>query len=232
MKCGEEQPSCNQCVRTGRTCDGYQPSTKNSDSVVVRRSMNMIDPSRGHRLAPGLDTVISGNAREKRSFHFFAQSLRQDLSDALRLSALDRLILQLSYSNAAIKASVVALGSIGERRCINNVMTWENEQANQCHMLAIHEYGKAVTHLKEQLQEDSVHLELQTLVTCFLLAIFDFLQGDEVGSMVHLRSGLNILIRARDPELSLSSRMHQDMCKSIASDRMWYFDSIDSLFNV
>ena len=134
-----------------------------------------------------------GSDRERRGFEYFYHQIGKDLLDALRLDALRQVILQLSHSDLSIKEAVVALGSIGERLQINGILTRDNQEANACHEFAIEEYCKSLKHLRQQLQHDPSRTHVQTLVACLLFTVFEFLQGSEMGSLTHLRSGLNIL---------------------------------------
>ena len=197
VKCDEERPSCNKCRSTGRICDGYE----------TKRGTSGHSQDNGARLFP-VDTTISGLSsipspiisivgtdRERRSFAFFCYQVGQQLSTALNITKTHQLILQASHCDETVRSAVIALGSMGERLSINNLLTPENEHANACHEFAILQYYKALKHLRERISSDSegsVHL---AILLCFLFAVFEFLQGNDTASLIHLRSGLNILWR-------------------------------------
>ena len=104
-----------------------------------------------------------------------------------------QLILQISHCDEAVRSAVIALGSIGERLSINNFLTLENEKANACHKFAHFQYYKALKKLRERISNDFGASANLAIILCFLFTIFEFLQGNDAGSLIHLRSGLNIL---------------------------------------
>ena len=143
--------------------------------------------------------AIAGTDRERRAFEYFRWETGQDIGHALNLDLVHRLILQASHSNAAVRSAVIALGSLGERLQINSVLTLENDEANRYHEFAQVQYYNAVKHLRDQIINDPYRSESLAIISCFLFTLFDFLQGNEAASMVHLRSGLNMLRQQDGP---------------------------------
>lgn len=179
-------------------CDGYLPEKPRISAAIFHKkaqtSSTELIP-----IAPTPSVGITGTNRERRGFAYFCWETGQDIGQALKLDLAYRLILQTSHSNPAVRCAVVALGSIGERLHINNVLTLENKQANSCHEFAQVQYCKALKHLREQIINDPRHSEDLAIILCFLFILFDFLQGNDTASMVHLRSGLNMLRRQDGP---------------------------------
>ena len=106
-----------------------------------------------------------------------------------------QIILQASHCDEAVRSAVITLGSIGERLSINNLLTLENEQANACHDFACLQYYKALKRLRERISNDCEGSTNLAIILCFLFTVFEFLQGNDTASLIHLRSGLNILQR-------------------------------------
>ena len=106
-----------------------------------------------------------------------------------------QLVLQASHCDEAIRSAVIALGSMGERLSINNILTLDNEQANACHDFAHAQYCIALKRLRERISNDSEGTTNLAIILCFLFTVFEFLQGNDAGSLIHLRSGLNIIKR-------------------------------------
>lgn len=146
-------------------------------------------------LTPGPRISIAGTDQERRSFAFFCSQTGQQLSIALNIPQTQKLILQASHFEESARYAVIALGSIGERLLINNVLTMENEEANACHEFAQLQYYKALKHLRERISHDSEGSASLATILCFLFTVFEYLQGNDAGSMIHLRSGLNLLRR-------------------------------------
>ena len=113
----------------------------------------------------------------------------------MNITKTHQLILQASHRDETVRSAVIALGSMGERLSINNLLTLENEQANACHEFATLQYYKALKRLRERISSDSEGSANLAILLCFLFAIFEFLQGNDTATLIHLRSGLNILRR-------------------------------------
>lgn len=213
IKCDETRPACVKCTGTGRTCDGY---TVKHDATP--------DPPTGPQLAPvstqsipnALSVGIGGSHAERRGFHFFQSYVWPQLSTALNSVFWERLILQTSHADSAIRHAAIAFGSLGERLLINNVMTFDNEDANRLHNFACLQYSKAIKELCEQIssgQERSIKL---TLITCFIFICFEFLQGNESAAITHLKSGLEIL--RRSDFLGIQLNQIHSMCSMESED--------------
>lgn len=140
-----------------------------------------------------LDLLRLETDQEHRAFHFFRSKTAPELASALQTTFWDSLILQVSHHDSTVRHAVVALGSLGERLQINNVLTLDNEEANKRHRFACTQYEKALQELRRQLSDNGEHSVEITLISCFLFICFEFLQGNDVGVLAHLRSGLNIV---------------------------------------
>lgn len=84
---------------------------------------------------------------------------------------------------------------MGHRLRINRLLTSDNRQANTLQNFAQRHYCQALQHLRAQMCNDPTRTIDLAIISCFLFTIFEFLQGNETGALVHLRSGLNILRR-------------------------------------
>lgn len=178
-------------------CDGYETNQRASKLPEYNSAhLFPVDATiRALSIIPGPSISITGTKQERRSFAFFCYQTGQQLATALNITQTHQLILQASHCDEAVRSAVIALGSIGERLSINNLLTLENEQANACHGFARMQYYKALKRLRERISNDSEGSVNLAIILCFLFTIFEFLQGNDAGSLIHLRSGLNILRR-------------------------------------
>lgn len=104
-------------------------------------------------------------------------------------------ILQASQTDDAIRSAVIAIGSMGQRLRVNNVLTFDDEEANAHQEFARVYYCKALKSLQTQMRDDPTRIVNLAIISCFLFTIFEFLQGNDTGALVHLQSGLKILRR-------------------------------------
>ena len=187
MKCDEEKPACLNCRSTGRTCDGYAVEEQKSTGLVPLASSIVKNPS--------LWTLTDF---ERRGLEYFHHAVGLQLTKSLNLTASYQLILQTTHSHDTIRHATVALGLLGERLMRNQMLTFGHLEREPSYEYAQLQYTKALQQLRGTLgktQEPPVEL---ILLSCFLFTIFEFFQGNDVASMTHLRSGLNILRRYFD----------------------------------
>ena len=192
VKCDEGKPSCAQCTKTGRVCDGYE---KTFSTKVTQPKAAMYRPP--YPTVPNLQILaprLSGSGDEARSFEFFHRVLGPLMFDAFsNLAAVNQLTMQLSHSDSVVKHAVVALGSIGEQLMKDRSLSLRKSDHDKGLHFAQVQNVKAIQQLRKQLscgEQQSIEL---TLLCCFLFIIFDFFYGDDVSSHAHLKAGLKIL---------------------------------------
>ncbi|MCJ1389689.1 hypothetical protein MMC18_002546 [Xylographa bjoerkii] len=214
VKCDEQKPNCLRCSSTGRTCDGYGVEVSAQSTLV--EDFQVI--SLGHSACFNSPSVsIPGNEKERRSFDFFRFQTLQELEIALNTPAWNRLILQASHSSPVIRNAAIALGSLGERFYINEVLTRDNAAANSCHVYARLQYQKALQGLRDYLYYNKGEYTVGlTLISCFMFVVFEFMQGNEAAALTHLRSGLKIL-RSFQPKSNEVTLARNGLCVSHSS---------------
>ena len=127
----------------------------------------------------------------------------------MNLDLAHKFILQSSHSNTAVRSAIIALGSLAEQLQLNSNLPFGKQQVNECHGFAQAQYCQALKQLRAQIANDPRRSESQAIISCFLFTLFEFLQGNDTVSMVHIRSGLN-MIRHQDgpPDLLRQELLH------------------------
>ncbi|KAL6719737.1 hypothetical protein ACLMJK_001658 [Lecanora helva] len=154
-------------------------------------------PSHRDWISRQLGSVVTGTVRERQSFEYFHRHIGHELSSALRIDPAYGFILQASQSDDVVKSAVIAIGSMGQRLRINQLLTSDNQQANALQEFAQVQYCKALNQLQARMGNDPEQSTELAIIACFLFTILEFLQGNEVDALVHLRSGLSILRREK-----------------------------------
>ena len=192
VKCDEKKPECLKCTGTGRKCDGYATKPANLPSGT---SEHDVRPARGNssRLCIVRPSEWNGTLDELRSFDYFRKQTSEDLAYSLNTS-LDQLVLQNSHFNDAIKHSAIAVGSLGILIRTNSTTASPNGVVDNCwYTFARLQYSKAIQMLhKTLLRTDEGAIDF-TLICCFLLVVFAFLQGNDGAAKTHLASGIKII---------------------------------------
>ena len=191
VKCDEEKPSCLQCRKTGRTCDGYEHTVSAAKVHSKSHPGTLASPpiSSLYRIS----TRLPANEDELRSFDFFQSSMGPYVFDSFNLNVIDKVIMQLSVSDDTIKHALIALGSLGEQFAKHGSQSPKVlDDEKRLHFARLQNFT-AIQRLRKKLSHNE-HLSIElALICCFLFVIFDFLLGDDVSSYAHLKAGLNIL---------------------------------------
>ena len=193
IKCDEEKPACLKCRSTGRVCDGYLANQKPrvSPSMPEKQGQALTNAMVSPFSNPYVGFV--GTDQERRGFEYFHWETAQNIGGALNLDCVHRLILQAGQSNPAVRSAVIALGTITEQLQVNSVLAFDKPQSNSYQEFPQAQYRQALRQLREQLTREPHRAEKMAMISCFLFTLFEFLQGNDTASIVHLRSGLNIL---------------------------------------
>ena len=194
VKCDEGKPCCLKCRSTGRICDGY--AREGQKSLIARsrsRTPPYQSPYQSLSIATEIDTGYFGTELERRSFDFFHHQIGQNLSEALQLNVVHQLILQLSHSNGVVKHAVIAVGSLGGRLRRDGTIGPIPKRAESDEDFHQLQYGKAIQKLRSYLYDSKDRSTELVLISCFLFAVFEFLQGSDATSAAHLRAGFKIL---------------------------------------
>lgn len=204
IKCDEAKPACLRCTSTGRSCDGYSaPKGPPADSRNEKQLVHVATSPVTHYL----NSTFFESDQEYRAFDYFRSQTAPELALAMKSNFWQSLVLQLSHYDPAIRHAVVAFGFLSERLHINGVLTSDNKEANQRHAFACLYYYRAIKELRKRLDGEAEKSVEFTLISCFLFICFEFLQGNDVGVLAHLRSGLKIF-RSAQHELKLEKVGH------------------------
>lgn len=183
VKCDEAKPSCQRCIKTGRTCDGY---------VITRERK----PSHPSQRRPVLSRApSSGNvsprcrARSKQSMQIFREVYAPILASHGTAGFWNSVVLQACFANEGIKHLVIASVNIDYAQVANSQST---------NVAFLTYYGKALRALRSTSQDAMV-----ATIACILLALCDELQNRPGSAQSHIQAGIRILSAQDEPFLHL-----------------------------
>ena len=133
-----------------------------------------------------LNLAVTGTTQERQCFEYFCLQIRQELSTALQSEPTYQFVLQACHTDYAVKAAVIAIGSMGQRLRINQVLTSNNQEANAFQRFAQVQYCKAIELLRARIVNEAQPRVELALISCYLFVILGFLQGNEADSLIHL----------------------------------------------
>jgi hypothetical protein len=191
VKCDEQKPSCLRCSSTGRKCDGYLKE------LLGKPTDELQTPNLMQRLS----TYIPGTTQEKRGFSYFISRTSPELNGFYTTGFWEKLILQASYNEPALRHAVIAIGSLHEdfaQKSLSQASETPSETPSEGISFALNQYTKALGHLRRSLAAGD-QKPLTALMSCILFVCFDSLRGFYQSAMVHLQSGMRILRGLRKP---------------------------------
>ena len=237
IKCDEAKPNCHRCTSTGRKCDGYespdQPASRSSSATPNLEIAVSVVPTRQKvpisRLLKGPVLTVDGDEQEKRTFHFFRERTVPGLCGFFGSEIWERLVLQTTFQEPALRHAVFALGSLHERFEMGDRTVFASNLDTVQGGLALRHYTQAIGHvIKRSTSKDSRSLDV-CLIACILFACFEvsrtllhhfyhdlITDGDQtmrghIGSSVsHLMSGIRILEESMDAEDSADASTEND----------------------
>ena len=187
VKCDEAKPNCKRCTSTGRKCDGYidcQDSTK-----------TISKPGQQQQLSITVSLSINANfdALEQRTFDFFRHRTTPCMSGYFNDTVWDRIVLQISHSQPAVRYAVNALGALHEERFLRRSAGNQKVDVGSLQTsFPAKQYSKALNGMQALLKEPK--LPLDVVLLCALLFIhFEALREAFVPALVHAENAIKLL---------------------------------------
>jgi hypothetical protein len=116
---------------------------------------------------------LLGGEKQRRGFHFFCSTTASQLSGFCMDGFWDKLILQASHHEPAIRHAAIALGSLHERFLRHNGLLSRCDPLLHLNGFALQEYSLAIKSLYEQFsRQDKPAIDV-CLVSCILFACFE-----------------------------------------------------------
>lgn len=160
-------PLPGQCRKTGRRCDGYLPSsTKNSKQASPSTSEKELLPFVDGPIA----SIIGGTTQEVRAFAFFQQRTVPELCGIFGSAFWDRVILQATHHEPAIKHAAIALAGYHEVYDKGNIPAHggcRNDFALEQYMRSI----RCLVKPEEQKSEKSSDVAMMTCILFICLEV-------------------------------------------------------------
>lgn len=167
IKCDAAKPFCLRCTSTGRNCDGYQPT----EAGTFKFEFATETPLPPLRCSAPSSSIALGNEQERRSFFFFCNRSRVQLSGLYGSDFWTSLIPQAAHSDSGIRHAIIALGSIHERFEQHNITNFYIGPGDILLNFSLQQYNLAIKklvepHLKQQSSAVDVYLASCIIFIC------------------------------------------------------------------
>lgn len=187
VKCGEQRPHCENCIRAKRACFYVDDQPKEKPVKFVLYAAQQ-EPT----LFPGLTHA------ERRSLDYFQHRAAEELSSPYRSDLWSKIILRLAQQSVPVRHAVFALSSMHEH------YTRSDNSQQMLYDYSIHNYNKAIRHIVRQLRpEQSFDVMLLTSV---IFCALEGLRGNFDTSLQHALAGVRIISRSHQD----THRIHSD----------------------
>ncbi|KAN0098227.1 hypothetical protein V8E51_013890 [Hyaloscypha variabilis] len=193
-------------------------STSSSSSSSPPKSTELVTrrPPRSVPAKPRTSTVkflsqtttykpsgLAFNAQEGQYFQVFQKHTASELSGFFDSEFWTRSVLQESHSEASIRHAVVALGALYktlEKASESPPSSPDNntfDSATNHYNFALQQYGKALTRLRESLENQETRSQRTILISIVLFTCFQSFTGDHKAAIFQIQSGLGLLEERR-----------------------------------
>ncbi|OBS20411.1 hypothetical protein FPOA_06781 [Fusarium poae] len=209
IKCDEAKPYCQKCVKTGRTCDGYESvfrpfsSPTNSSNSHVS---NVKGPSLESKGDVSLDPPTLNRYLSTKTIFGVDINCNQEAEQ----------VLQQSLNDDSIRHALLSLQALRNELESTADGPSSPEQQKLSYNYGLQQYSKALTGLALNLSTPSPETLKSALLCCQILISVEQVRGNFSAMGVHIIRGLNIMreYRAR-PYLSdgnvLMPAKHKDL---------------------
>ncbi|KAL2856109.1 hypothetical protein BJX68DRAFT_279566 [Aspergillus pseudodeflectus] len=194
VKCDETPGSCRNCTSTGRKCEGYSmtrlPRWRN-------RNSNRNQPGLGLGLVEAdLGAALAGKTSdERRCFHIFQNQTIPMFVSLFDSADIWHVVLQMCQSDPSVCYAVVAFSALHEGTLVRQ--GYLRSPDNAFRDFALKQHGKALGSLARRLGSNDPEMRSVALVCCVVFVLFELLNNNYSGIIVHIQNGVNILANAK-----------------------------------
>ena len=187
VKCDEVKPICNRCQKGSRACVYQSQQTVIPKDTYLQIRLCYSAP----RSLPAKNYFSS--EAERCGFDSFRQIPAGVLGGGLGWPDWGSIVLQNSENDPALRHAVIALGAMHWDTLRNFGISTTDDQ--QLLPLAYEQYHQAIKSLRSQLQHERGTSVEANILSCMVLIVFDFMQGNYRAAGIHLSGGVALLRR-------------------------------------
>lgn len=201
VKCDEQHPCCQRCIRANRECGGYTQNTNTISQHAPRHLLPRCDSDTECWIIsskyPLMSPVVLTSQEWQGLEYFWHQPDFQLPDPALCTPPWETLAMQLTQSQPAIASAVAALGMVqlAQKNALGSRVVSTFAQLGGA--TATRQYIKAINLLQDLVKKvanDGSPTGMEAiLVACLLLMSIDIIRDDTMQAAEHLKNGLKML---------------------------------------
>ncbi|RAL58419.1 hypothetical protein DID88_005124 [Monilinia fructigena] len=223
---------CNNCKIRRVKCDESRPQLKlYASSMDPKSSIHQCpphtQPSLSSKLTPHYSRSptlgLAFDAKEGQYFQVFRTHTASELSGFFDSEFWTRSVLQESHSEASIRHAVVALGALyktlekvaesppSSPTSTSNQSTSSGDSAPTHWNFAWEQYGKAVTRMRQSIENNEVRSQRTILISSVLFTCFQSFVGDHKAAIKQVQVGLGVMEKQRRERKMLYLQRQDDI---------------------
>lgn len=225
VKCDETYPSCNRCLSTGRTCDGYgvwgggsnQSNRGRRDGAIIATNSSSSNETRGVAVPiSGYISLFVASREDKEYFDWFERRASPKLRGSFNSEFWSKLILQASVNELAVRHAVLAVSFVHRRGSLNSLDTRLQEQSTGQAQVPLQHFAKSINSLQPHFCANTQNSLRIVLITCIIFTTLDLLRSHFETARIHIKNGVHLVRKLRcfstvdnwlDPAVSESTDM-------------------------
>lgn len=183
VKCGEEKPACERCLKFGVKCDGYETTQKFKKEValiVPGRKIAIKEETTPPSLVlqPDLIWHLLVDAEDSQYFRYFRDETTLELAGGYHEEPLwNRMILQSCHEAPCIQKMALSIAGLTRAMRASNIT--DLKTTNDPHIeYALQQYSKALHHFRVYALSDGSPDPRMLLMAGLLIYTFECLQGN------------------------------------------------------
>ncbi|KIN03031.1 hypothetical protein OIDMADRAFT_144129 [Oidiodendron maius Zn] len=199
VKCDQNRPSCRRCSTTKKECD--YPDTFRPVITCDPRQIDLemsprenLSSNFSNTPCPSLSPVFGERmeTQDRFYFYYFHQSTCIKLSSLLPSTFWNHYVLPMSANSPAVQYAILALAA--QHKVYTEFGPIQFPVPESPEMYPLSSYGKAIRSLNRRIDGESNDALMiqESLVACLLFICLNILQGNDIGAMTHLSSGLKL----------------------------------------
>ncbi|KAL6884120.1 hypothetical protein HDV57DRAFT_445900 [Trichoderma longibrachiatum] len=207
IKCDEQKPACQKCISTGRTCDGYQATTKPKATRKPGFSQQLSSSSSIHSSASSLTllrplvTNFSGDVVESQYIRQFLP-LAEDLVGITHMHNTffwGHVVPEYCFTSKAVRHAIVALSSAYHDFRLAGSNTTVLGPPTNSERYIIRQYNLSLNRMAEELNGLPMRKRYGIIMICCVSFFYiEILRGNWPTAMMHLANGIRLMSNLPD----------------------------------
>ncbi|KAI1611751.1 hypothetical protein EDD36DRAFT_489932 [Exophiala viscosa] len=190
VKCGEERPHCQRCIKAGRPCEGYQLLVVDGTCSVFNQKTNPLTLSSS-------DTLLSAfraTEHDWQAYGVYIQKAEPLNAGAFNADIWKKLIIQMAHTDATVRNAIFALGNLFKHSWNDS----NNPHISACsctHCLqALRSYNKSISSFSKHRAQDGPASVNVALASCALFIMFEVYRMHDGSGIALIDKWSNLLL--------------------------------------